>query len=270
MARSFNYVECDVFTSTPSRGNALAVVLDAEPLTDEEMFAFARWTNLAETTFVTAPPDDEADYAVRIFTPGREMPFAGHPTLGTCKAWLHAGGQPKDPHRIRQLCGVGVVEIVRDGDDLAFAAPPTTERPMDESMRNRIVDTLSIPLDAIRATRELDNGPVWQAFELSSADDVLALDASRVRWPNFKAIGVFGRHAAGAECDYEVRMPLEDPITGSLSAAIAHWLQRQGRLNTPLTMAQGQSIDRDGRIGLRLAPDQTALVSGEVHIVVTG
>ena len=271
------FVQCDVFSPTPTRGNALAVVVDGEGLSDEQMARFATWTNLAETTFLLPPADPSADYRVRIFTPTREMPFAGHPTLGSCAAWLHAGGRPRESGVVRQECAVGIVAIHLEGGGVsAFVAPPTEVRAMDDAVRDAIVDALAIPRHAILRTAELANGPVWQAFELDSAQSVLALDSSRVRWPAFNAIGLVGAHPGGAECDYEVRMLApssgmsEDPITGSLNSALAHWLQSQGRLDAPLTVAQGTSIGRHGRVFLRPAPDGAILVGGHAHVLVDG
>ncbi|MBB5516251.1 PhzF family phenazine biosynthesis protein [Rubricella aquisinus] len=276
--RSRPFIQCDVFTDTPTRGNGLAVVMDGTGLSDAEMQAFAAWTNLAETTFLLPARSDEADYTLRIFTPTREMPFAGHPTLGSCAAWLHLGGQPKEPGIVRQDCGVGVVEIDLTGPVPAFVAPATAIRPMDPDMRAAILSTLDIPEDRVRHTAELDNGPVWQMIELASAEDVLRAEAMRVRWPEFKAIGLFGAYPDGADCAYEVRMlapssgMAEDPITGSLNAAIALWLQNEGRLTGPLTASQGQKIGRKGRVHILPHPshDGRVLIGGETQMLIEG
>ncbi len=223
------FIQCDVFTPKPTFGNALAVVVDGEDLTDETMQRFAAWTNLAETTFILPPQEPTADYKLRIFTPTREMLFAGHPTLGSCAAWLHCGGKSRESDVVRQECGVGIVEIdITDSRLPAFVAPPTEIRPMRPENFDAIVEALEIPRDIVLHSAELDNGPVWQVMQLDSADAVLKLDSSRVRWPTFKAIGMIGAHTAGSECDYEVRMLApssgmsEDPITGSLNSALAH------------------------------------------------
>ncbi len=201
------FIQCDVFSPVPLQGNGLAVVVDADGLSDEQMQRFAAWTNLAETTFLLPPTDLSADYRVRIFTPVREMPFAGHPTLGSCASWLHTGGKPKASGIVRQECGVGIVEIdISQAPNLSFAAPPTTINEMDPAHRVEILRTLEIPAHALVNTAELCNGPTWQFFELKSVTDVLAADSSKVRWPTFKAIGLFAPHVAGSECDYEVRM----------------------------------------------------------------
>ncbi len=275
--RQRRFIQCDVFTPTPTRGNALAVVVDGDGLSDDAMQTFAAWTNLAETTFLLPPSDPRADYRVRIFTTVREMPFAGHPTLGSCAAWLHAGGASREPARVYQECAIGLVAI--DIDDplrLAFGAPPTEIRSLADGQLARIAAALEIPVDAIVASAELDNGPVFQALQLTDAGAVLALDASRVRWPEFRSIGVIGAHAGGAECDYEVRMLApssgmrEDPITGSLNSALAHWLQARGLLERPLLIAQGTQIGRNGRVYVEPKPGGEIAIGGQTHILVDG
>lgn len=271
------FVQCDVFSPIPTQGNGLAVVVDADGMSDHQMQKFAAWTNLAETTFLLPPTDTAADYQVRIFTPVREMLFAGHPTLGSCATWLHSGGVPKTTGLVRQECGVGIVEVdVSQPEILAFAAPPTTIKEMSEERRKAITAALAIPVSAIRHTAELCNGPTWQFFELTTVEQVLALDASKVRWPEFLGIGFIAAHPPGSECDYEVRMLApssgmsEDPITGSLNAAIAKWMQSQGRLKSPYLAAQGTSIGRVGRVTVRPDASGTAWIGGQVHILIEG
>jgi PhzF family phenazine biosynthesis protein len=271
------FVQCDVFSPIPTQGNGLAVVIDADGMSDQQMQKFAAWTNLAETTFLLPPSDPTADYRVRIFTPAREMLFAGHPTLGSCATWLHSGGVPKTGALVRQECGVGIVDIdVSQPGILAFAAPPTTIKEMSADKRNAIMSALAIPASAVRHTAELCNGPTWQFFELTTAEQVLALDASKVRWPEFLGIGFIAPHPSGSECDYEVRMLApssgmsEDPITGSLNAAIAKWMQSQGRLASPYLAAQGTSIGRVGRVTVRPDPGGAAWIGGQVHILIEG
>ncbi|MFK7964651.1 MAG: PhzF family phenazine biosynthesis protein [Burkholderiaceae bacterium] len=272
---SRRFIQCDVFTDTPTKGNALAVVLDAEGLSDEAMASFAAWTNLAETTFVLPTDDPAADYHLRIFTPVREMPFAGHPTLGSCAAWLHVGGRPKQPGVVRQLCGVGIVEIFVDRDVPAFVAPPTAIRPMPEVDRKRIGKKLRLGEHAIVETAVLDNGPVWQVFELRSAEDVLAVDAMSVRWPDEKSIGLIGPHPGGSDCDYEVRMLApssgmsEDPITGSLNAALAHWFAMRKQLKDTMRVAQGRIINRHGRVFVS-REGESVLIGGQTQILIDG
>jgi PhzF family phenazine biosynthesis protein len=271
------FIQCDVFSPTPYQGNGLAVVIDADGLTDEQMQRFAAWTNLAETTFLLTPTDPSADYRVRIFTPSREMPFAGHPTLGTCASWLHCGGIPKTTGLVRQECGVGIVEVdASKRPTLSFGAPATTIKEMDPAHRADIMQVLNIPADAVVNTAELCNGPTWQLFELKDAKQILALDSSRVRWPTFKSIGLIAPHPPGSECDYEVRMLApssgmsEDPITGSLNAAIAKWLMHSGRLQKPYLVAQGTQIGRSGRVTVTPGDHKTVWIGGEVHILIEG
>lgn len=274
---SRRFIQCDVFSPIPYQGNGLAVVVDAEGLTDEQMQRFAAWTNLAETTFLLPPTDPTADYRVRIFTPSREMLFAGHPTLGSCASWLHCGGIPKIKDLVKQECGVGIVEVdVSQQPTLSFAAPPTTIKDMDSAHRDDIIRALNIPTDAIVHTAELCNGPTWQLFELKHAEQVLALDSSCVRWPTFKAIGLIASHPPDSECDYEVRMLApssgmsEDPITGSLNAAIAKWLMHNNRLQKPYLVAQGTQIGRSGRVSVTPGSRETVWIGGEVHILIEG
>ncbi len=275
--RERRFIQCDVFSPTPARGNGLAVVVDGDGLSDAQMQVFAAWTNLAETTFLLPPDDARADYRVRIFTTVREMPFAGHPMLGSCAAWLHAGGVPREPGIVRQQCDIGIVEIdAADPARLAFTAPPTDIQPLANEEFERVIAALGIPAVAVVASAALDNGPVFQALQLIDSKAVLALDASRVRWPEFRSIGVIGAHVDGAECDYEVRMLApssgmrEDPITGSLNAALAHWLEARNLLERPLVIAQGTQIGRLGRVYLVPRSDGEIAIGGETHILIDG
>ena len=276
--KSRRFIQCDVFSSIPTLGNALAVVVDGQDLSEKSMQQFATWMNLAETTFILQPDNPKADYRLRIFTPTREMPFAGHPTLGSCTAWLHSGGIPHEPGIVRQECGVGIVEIdISKHDTMAFKAPPTTIESMDTDNYDAIIEALEIPPDIILNTAQLDNGPVWQVLELNSADAVLAVDSSRVRWPTFKAIGLIGAHPSGSECDYEVRMLApssgmsEDPITGSLNSAIGHWLSNENRLQGEITVAQGTVIGRHGRVTIRPNADTNQIqIGGKTNILIQG
>ena len=203
------------------------------------------------------------------------MPFAGHPTLGSCAAWLHAGGKPASVGLVRQECAIGLVDIDLTGARPAFVAPPTTVEALPEENANAIIERLELPISKVAGTALLNNGPVWQVIELATAADVLGVDSSRVRWPEFKAIGLIGKHDGAHECDYEVRMLApssgmsEDPITGSLNSALAHWLDNQGRLESNLLIAQGTSIDRHGRVYIS-NNDSKILIGGETHILVQG
>ena len=271
------FIQCDVFSPIPTRGNGLAVIVDAEDLSDMQLQTFAAWTNLAETTFLLPPTDPDADYKLRIFTPSREMLFAGHPTLGSCAAWLHCDGIPQQKGLVRQECGIGIVDIDVSATQFAFVAPPTKIERLPDEILHSIMEALDISSESILHTALLDNGPVWSVLQLESADRVLLVDSSLVRWPEYKAIGLIGAHRAGAECDYEVRMLApssgmsEDPITGSLNAALAQWLSAEGRLGQPITIAQGTSINRHGRVSVR--PDDSGnkiLIGGDTHILIDG
>lgn len=271
------FIQCDVFTPTPTLGNALAVVVDGGGVSDQQMQRLAAWTNLAETTFILPPIDSVADYRLKIFSPVREMLFAGHPTLGSCAAWLHCGGRPKQAGLVRQECGVGIVEIdVSNPAKPAFTAPPTRIRPMSAANLRAISEALEITPGKILHTAELDNGPVFQVLHLDCAESVLALDSARVRWPAYRSIGLIGAHPPGAECQYEVRHLApssgmsEDPITGSLNSALAHWLQTEGRLQQAVTVAQGTSIGRHGRVAIEPLDRHNVSIGGQTHILIDG
>ncbi len=251
------------------------MVVDADGLTDDQMQGFAAWTNLAETTFLMTPTEPGADYAVRIFTPGREMPFAGHPTLGSCVAWLHCGGVPREAGVVRQQCAIGIVEIDVRGEVPAFVAPPTKVAPLADADLLRLTAALGLePAQVVRAA-QLDNGPVWQVLELRTAKDVLAIDAARVTWPEFVALGVVGPYPDGADADYEVRNlapssgMAEDPITGSLNAAIVQWMHAEGRLDRDLVMSQGTQIGRMGRVLVSLDAGRIK-IGGHVQVIIEG
>ncbi|MEQ1650667.1 MAG: PhzF family phenazine biosynthesis protein [Hyphomicrobiaceae bacterium] len=274
--RTRRFIQCDVFTSEPTKGNGLAVVIDGEGLSDRQMQDFAAWTNLAETTFLLAPTTSEADYKVRIFTPAREMLFAGHPTLGSCASWLTSGGKPKAAGVVKQECGVGIVAIDVSGAVPAFAAPPTKIAPMAPEKLHAITTALGIKPDRIVRTSELNNGPTWQALELKSADDVLAIDSSKVRYPQFVGIGLIGAHPAGSECHYEARMLApssgmsEDPITGSMNSAVACWMYGEGHWTAPVKVAQGTTINRTGRIHIHRDLTGTIWIGGQTCMLIEG
>ena len=278
MTKTRRFIQCDVFSSEPAKGNALAVVVDGEGLSDKQMREFAAWTNLAETTFLLPPTDSSADYRVRIFTTTREMMFAGHPTLGSCAAWLRTGGMPQNTGVVKQECGVGIVEIDLTRSVPAFVAPPTDIQPLFEADREVICEALKLDSGSVLRCARLDNGPVWQAFALDSAEAVLAVDSSLVRWPEYKAVGLIGPHAAAHECDYEVRMlapssgMTEDPITGSLNSALAHWMVSLGELKRDIVVAQGTAINRSGRVYIQPDKDTAGRVyiGGETNILIEG
>jgi PhzF family phenazine biosynthesis protein len=272
MLRPFRQV--DVFTSEPYRGNPVAVVLDAEGLSSEAMQQFAHWTNLSETTFVLPPSEPGADYRVRIFTASMELPFAGHPTLGTCHAWLEAGGQPAQADVITQQCTAGLIPIRRTPEGLAFAAPPLLrDGPVDEPLLERIAAVLGIGRADIVDASWADNGPGWVAVLLASAEAVLALRPGRAGLD----LGVVGPYPPGSPCAFEVRAfagpaeePVEDPVTGSLNAAIAPWLLRTGRASAPYVVSQGTVLGRSGRVHISAGQDGTIWVGGGTVTCVSG
>lgn len=275
--RQRRFIQCDVFTSVPTRGSGLAVVVDGEGLSDEEMQAFAAWTNLAETTFLMSPTAPEADYKVRIFTPTRELLFAGYPTLGSCASWICAGGKSRSAGVVKQECGVGIVDIDVSGPVPAFAAPKTTTAPLPPEKLDAITTTLGLQPERIMRAVQLANGAVWQVLELASAAEVLAVDSAKVRGPAFLGLGLIGAHSPGSECHFEVRNLgpnnhlSEDPITGSLNAAIACWMYESGRWHEPVTIAQGTRLGRQGRLFIR-RDDKTGTVwvGGQTWILIQG
>lgn len=277
MQRRFE--QLDVFSSSPWSGNPLAVVVDGDGLTDDEMHRFANWTNLSETTFVLPPTEPGADYRVRIFTTTVELPFAGHPTLGTCRAWLDHGGRPADADTIVQQCGAGLVTIRRDDGRLAFAAPPLVRSgAVDDELRSRIERTLGVSI--VDATW-CDNGPGWVAALLPSADDVLAIEPDFGDTLDLK-LGVVGlvTDPTGADHDVEIRAFFpgptsmqEDPVTGSLNASVAQWLMDRDDTIDAYVARQGTALGRSGRVYLRRDGDDiwvggavTRRVSGSVEL----
>lgn len=272
MLRPFRQV--DVFTDQPYRGNPVAVVHDATRIDDAALRRFAQWTNLSETTFILPATSDEADYRVRIFTPAAELPFAGHPTLGTCHAWLEAGGVARDPALIVQECVAGLISVRRSAAGLAFAAPPLVrDGPVDEASVAHIADVLRIPRSTIVDAQWADNGPGWVAVLLSSAAEVLALKPGFVDLD----LGVAGPYPAGESAAFEVRafFPLngatvEDPVTGSLNASLAGWLLRTGRATAPYVASQGTALGRAGRAHVSQDPDGTIWVGGGTITCVHG
>jgi PhzF family phenazine biosynthesis protein len=250
----FAFSQVDVFTDRPLLGNALAVVHGADALNAARMQALARWTNLSETTFLLAPSEPGADYRVRIFTPGGELPFAGHPTLGSCHAWLERGGTPQAAGEVVQQCGVGLVRLRLDGARAAFAAPALRRAEVEAGLLERIVAALGVPREAIRATQSLDNGPVWIGLLLDRAETVLALEPDHAALRTLAKVGVIAPQAQGADSDFEVRAfaaPVgvaEDPVTGSLNASLAQWLIESGRAPGRYVVAQGTRLLRRGRV----------------------
>ena len=273
MQRHFH--QLDVFSAAPLRGNPLAVVHAAQDLDDDTMAAFARWTNLSETTFLLPPSDPAADYHVRIFTPQQELPFAGHPTLGSCHAWLSAGGQPRDQGMVVQQCGVGLVRIRRRGARLAFAAPPLRRSgPLEPELLARIVRSLRVPATDVLHHQWVDNGPGWCAVMLPSAAQVLALQPDWSGLGDVK-LGVVGAQAAGEDTLFEVRAFVpglgvyEDPVTGSLNASLAQWLIGAGLAPPAYVAAQGAALGRAGRVYVEQAGSDI-WIGGDVTVCIEG
>ena len=303
--RAFKQV--DVFTDQRYLGNPLAVVLDGSGLDDHAMQRFARWTNLSETTFLLVPTEPAADYRVRIFTPGGELPFAGHPTLGSCHAWLQAGGQPKLPGRIVQQCQQGLIDIRLQGSRPAFAAPAMTRSVPDQMQLARVAGALGLKPAQIVAAQRLDNGPVWLALLLDHPDTVLQLAPDHMA---LKQIGVkvgvaalyptandaatppliargnrearaFAPRAAAPDLDtftpdLEVRgfaacMGVnEDPVTGSLNASLAQRLIEDGHLSAHYRASQGVCLGRSGQVYIERDAQGQVWVGGDSVTCIDG
>ncbi|BCK75922.1 phenazine biosynthesis PhzC/PhzF protein [Acetobacter aceti NRIC 0242] len=252
----FEFQQVDVFSATPFKGNPVAVVLGADALTTEQMAAFASWTNLSETTFLLKPTSPEADYRVRIFTPETELPFAGHPTLGSCHAWLTAGNHARGK-TIIQECGIGLVPIRRTEERLAFVAPDLLRSgPVDEALLSRVAHGLKIPLSSIQTSAWTDNGPGWLSVLLGSREEVLALepDYGSLADLSIGVIGPWNPATDGMEAQFEVRAFAmssgvnEDPVTGSLNAGLAQWLIGSGQAPQHYIASQGTRLGRNGLV----------------------
>ena len=302
------YKQVDVFTATPYFGNPLAVVLSASGLTDEDMQRFARWTNLSETTFILPPTQDAADYRLRIFTPGGELPFAGHPTLGSCHAWLEAGGQPKSRHFIVQECAKGLINIRRDASKarLAFAAPSLTRSAPGPVVLAQVASALGLKAAQIAAAQLLDNGPVWLSLLLDSPDTVLQLMpnhqelaklgikvgvAGIYTTPSSPLIAKANREAKAftqsesaatpdLEENFEPNLEVrafaacnginEDPVTGSLNASLAQWLMADELMPQHYTASQGVCMGRAGQVDLQRDADGQVWVGGQSVTCIDG
>lgn len=276
MPRSRSFMQVDVFSTSPCSGNPVAVVLDGTGLSDEEMQGLARWTNLSETTFLLPPTVPEADYRVRIFTPGGELPFAGHPTLGSARAWLEGGGTPQDAERVVQECGVGLVTVRRGEDVLSFAAPPRVrEGALDEDQLLRFVGALGIERDQVVAHEWVDNGPGWAVVRLSTAAEVLALEPDFSRMPD-AMVGAIGAHPDGSRHAFEMRtfapgagVP-EDPACGSMNAGVGQWLTSTGAAPASYRVSQGTRLGRAASIEITADVDGTVWVSGAAVVLISG
>lgn len=268
------FTQLDVFSAVPLMGNPLAVAHDADALTDGQMARFANWTNLSETTFLMTPPPG-ADYAVRIFTPNRELPFAGHPTLGSCHAWLAAGGQPAGDVII-QHCAAGEVPIRRDGPRLSFRAPPLIKSgPAGDEVRARILKGTGLPASAVEAVEWIDNGPGWCGALIRDAASLNAVQPDYAALGGLK-LGLVAPARDGAEWDFELRAftsSYEDPVTGSLNASVGQWLSRIGVAGDSYVAMQGAALGRDGRIfvtrdgaDIWVGGDVTPVIRGTVDL----
>ena len=291
------FAQIDVFTATATLGNPVAVVLDGSGLDAAAMQRFARWTNLSETTFVLPPTDAAADYQLRIFTPGGELPFAGHPTLGSCFAWLAAGGTPKSPGRIVQQCAKGLIEIRQSGERLAFAAPSMQAIEPSPSHLAKVAAALGLQPAQVLQARLLDNGPQWLTLLLDSADTVLAIEPDHARLAALgQKVGVAGVYVAQnamslvAKSNREARAfgaapeaPLievrafaapigvpEDPVTGSLNASLAQWLIEAGVLPARYVAAQGTALGRAGRVHVQQDAGGQVWVGGDCVRCIAG
>ena len=297
MSQHRRFAQVDVFSAVPFQGNPVAVIVDADGLDETQMARIANWTNLSETTFVLPPDDPGADYRLRIFTPHRELPFAGHPTLGSAAAWLDAGGAPKHEDRIVQECGAGLVDIrrsprrggptqtidltnqtdptVEPSETLAFAAPDRLRSgPLDDVYVDQIATALGVDRSEILDHQWADNGPGWAAVRLASAEQVLALNPDFSAIPDAK-LGVLGAHPEAADHEYEIRAFVpgvgvaEDPVTGSLNASVAQWLIGENLAPNSYTAAQGTALGRSGVISIT-AEDDEIWVGGATSICVRG
>lgn len=268
------FAQIDVFSSKPYRGNPVAVVIDCDGLDDGEMQQFARWTNLSETTFLLSPTSPNADYRVRFFTPTEELPFAGHPTLGTAYAWLIYGGTPRIENSIVQECEVGLINVNRQGNSLSLAAPSLLRGgPVEEKLVVEAATSLGIDRDAIIDSAWIDNGPGWLGVQLASAEQVLAIKPQRTNL----TLGVIGAYPAGSRFAYEVRafyssggITVEDPVTGSLNASLAQWLIGAGRFMPPYLASQGKAMGHEGEIHISMDQMNQVWIGGEVTACIQG
>jgi len=274
---TFNFKQVDVFASEPLKGNPLAVVIAADGLGDAQMAAFANWTNLSETIFLLQPTTPQADYRVRIFTPGGELPFAGHPTLGACAVWLACGGQARGD-TIVQECQAGLIPLRRDGARVAFAAPPLVRSgPVEPGLLQRIASGLGIAAGAIRDSQWVDNGPGWLAVLLDSRRQVLDLrpDFAALNGIKLGVVAPWDPAVDGTQAQFELRAFVtdlgvpEDPVTGSLNASVAQWLIGSGRAPDAYVAAQGTALGRAGRVHIRKS-GAGIWVGGQVNVCIEG
>lgn len=275
MTAARRFAQVDVFGRAPYMGNPVAVILDAEDVDTARMQRIARWTNLSETTFVLPPTRPEADYRLRIFTPKTDFPFAGHPTLGSARAWLHHGGTPRTSGQIIQECEAGLIELRHDDDLLSFAAPPLLRTgPLDDDHLAQIVAAYGISADQIVGHQWVDNGPGWAVIQFATADEVLALKPDLSQIPD-AMVGAIGAYPTGSPHAFELRsfapgvdVP-EDPVCGSMNASVAQWLTSTGRAPSHYTVSQGTCLGRAGEIAITV-DDGIVWVGGTTTVCFTG
>jgi PhzF family phenazine biosynthesis protein len=272
----YAFRQVDVFASTVFAGNPVAVVHDAADMSDAQMAAMARWTNLSETTFLLPPTADDADYRVRIFSPRGELTFAGHPTLGSAHAWLEAGGRAKHPGRVVQECGIGLVELRRDNGKLAFKAPKLLRSgPVDNVTLIRAIAALGISVGDVTASNWIDNGPGWLGLVLRSSETVLGVRPDFVAMGDLR-IGVIGAFEPGGPADFEVcaiepsLAVGEDPVTGSLNAGFGMWLIDAGLAPESFTVRQGTALGRRGEVSVYRDEAGDVWVGGSIHTLLRG
>ena len=275
VVNEYPFSQVDVFAPGPKAGNPVAVVHDAEGLSTEQMQSFANWTNLSETTFLQKPTHPEADYKLRIFTPASELPFAGHPTLGSAHAWLDMGGRPRQDGMLVQECEAGLVKIRRTDADLAFAAPPLVRSgPVEPAVLDQAIASLGIDATQVLGSNWVDNGPGWIGIRLESAEHVLELQPDFALMDQL-CVGVIGSYTEAGPADYEVRAFVpgfsvpEDPVTGSLNAGFAQWLLSEGVVDGDYTVQQGTALGRGGLVTVTVE-DEGIWIGGTSRTVVSG
>ncbi|MCH8562228.1 PhzF family phenazine biosynthesis protein [Nesterenkonia sp. YGD6] len=278
MLKPFRQV--DVFGDGPFMGNPVAVIAEAEGLSDEQMRTISRWTNLSECTFLLPPTTPEADYRVRIFALDKELPFAGHPTLGSARAWLDQGHEPRSAGVVVQECGVGLVPVQIGDQTLSFGAPGLVRSgPIAKAAREMLTDALGITPDQVLDAAWVDNGPGWVALLLDNAETVLGVtpDLSRITDPEYRFLGVVARQPEGADTALELRAFFpddtgalrEDPVTGSLNASVAQWLEYSGKMSPPYVASQGTVLQRRGRVHIE-GEGESLWVGGRTDVAVSG
>lgn len=275
MSHNYRFAQVDVFSSQPYRGNPVAVILDAEDISPATMQTIAQWTNLSETTFLLPPTTEEADYRLRIFTPTGELPFAGHPTLGSARAWLDHGGSPRTEGRVVQECGAGLVQLRNNDELLSFAAPPMIRTgPIEEDYLAQLITAYGITPEQVVNHQWVDNGPGWAVVQLATADEVLSLEPDFTHLPK-AMVGAVGAYPEGSPHAFELRafapavnVP-EDPVCGSMNASVAQWLTSTGQAPQHYTVSQGSRLRRAGEISITVE-DNTVWVGGATTTLFRG